>query len=136
MKAQVRIVPAIASLVLASAALTACNQAGPAEKPAVAPAARVVGEPQSCIQIAQIQTTRIRDDWTIDFIGNGDRVWRNTLPNRCSGLKSEDRFTYATSLSQLCSTDIIYVLHDYGGRPERGAGCGLGQFVPVTLEGK
>ena len=59
--------------------------------------------------------------------------WRNTLPQRCSGLKFDDAFTYATSLSQLCSTDIIYPLQRTGGSLQRGAGCGLGQFVPVEL---
>ncbi len=117
-------------------ALAACSQERPSDRPAVSPAAEIVGEAQSCIPITQIRSTRIRDDWTIDFEGPGDRVWRNTLPNRCPGLKSEDKFTYETSLSQLCNTDIIYVLHDYGGRLDRGAGCGLGTFVPVKLEKK
>jgi hypothetical protein len=116
--------------------LSACSQERPRERPAVAPAAAIAGEAQSCIPLTQISSTRIRDDWTIDFIGHGDRVWRNTLPNRCPGLKSDDAFTYSTSLSQLCSTDIIHVLRTIGGRPERGAGCGLGPFVPVRLEKK
>jgi hypothetical protein len=121
------------SLALVPLALAACTQQPPRERPAVAPAAKVVGEPQSCVQLAQIRETRIRDDWTIDFIAGGDRVWRNTLTSRCPGLKSQNGFTYETSLSQLCSTDIIYVLETAGGL-HRGPGCGLGQFVPVQLE--
>jgi hypothetical protein len=118
-------------------ALAACSQEGPAERPAVAPAARIVGEPVSCISLNAFNTTRIRDDWTIDFIGGaGNKVWRNTLPHRCPGLKSDDAFSYETSLSQLCSTDIIHVLYRSGGDLQRGAGCGLGQFVPVELEKK
>ena len=117
-------------------AIAACTRDQPGTAPAVAPAAKVVGEPASCIPINQFRETRIRDDATIDFIGYGDRVWRNTLPGSCPGLKSENRFTYETSLSQLCSTDIVYVLHDYGGSLQRGAGCGLGQFVPVELAKK
>ena len=122
--------------ILAAATLTlgACSNERPADRPVVAPAAKIVGDAQSCIPLNQIRSTRIRDDWTIDFEGVGDRVWRNTLPNRCPGLKSDDAFTYETSLTQLCSTDIIYTLRQIGGRPERGAGCGLGQFVPVRLE--
>ena len=122
------------ALPLAALALASCTER-PAERPPVSPAARQVGEPQNCIPITAISSTRIRDDWTIDFVrGAGGTVWRNTLPNRCPGLRSEDAFTYETSLTQLCNTDIIYVLNRIGGDLQRGAGCGLGMFVPVELE--
>ena len=129
MKARTAILTALTPL-----ALTACMQERPSERPPVSPAAEVVGEAQSCIPLTSISSTEIRDDYTIDFIGAGSKVWRNTLPNRCSGLKFEDAFSYETSLSQLCSTDIIYVLRHVGGDLQRGAGCGLGKFVPVKLE--
>ncbi|WP_156842647.1 DUF6491 family protein [Novosphingobium aquimarinum] len=120
--------------VLAIAGLSACAQSDTrsASKP-VAPAAQVVGEPVDCLQLTSFRSTQIRDDRTIDFMGTGDKVWRNTLPNSCPGLKSADAFTYETSLSQLCNVDIITVLNNFGGRPQRGAGCGLGTFVPVKL---
>jgi len=121
---------------LAALALSGCMQGEARDKPPVSPAAKIVGEAENCIPLTQIRSSRIRDDWTIDFEGPGSKVWRNTLPNRCPGLRSADKFTYETSLSQLCSTDIIYVLQDFGGRLERGAGCGLGQFVPVRYEAK
>jgi hypothetical protein len=116
-------------------ALTACSDQGPAKRAAVAPAAKVVGDPKCCVRLAEIRETRIRDDWTIDFIGGGDRVWRNTLTARCPGLRAANAITYKTSLSQLCSTDIVYVLETTGG-VHRGPACGLGQFVPVKLEKK
>jgi len=127
--------PALVSALI-PLALTACSQEYPAERPAVAPAAKVVGEPVSCIPLHQFQQTVIRDDWTIDFIGAGKKVWRNTLTSRCPSLKSENAITYETSLSQLCNTDIVYVLRNVAGRLERGPACGLGQFVPVELEKK
>lgn len=43
----------------------------------------------------------------------------------------EDRFSYKTSTSQLCSVDTIRVLHNYGGQLEEGVGCGLGKFQPM-----
>jgi hypothetical protein len=111
-------------------ALVGCaEEAG--ERPPVSPAATVIGAAQSCIPIRQIGETRIRDDWTIDFV-IGDRVWRNALPSRCSGLKVNHAITYETSLSQLCNTDIVYVLENVGGL-RRGVGCGLGEFVPVRV---
>jgi len=121
-------------LSLVPLALAACNQEGPENAKPVAPAAKVVGAPENCVQIPAFNQTIVRDDRTIDFIRSGSRAWRNTLPNRCPGLKNGDGFTYETSLTQLCSTDIIYVLHRMGGSLQRGAGCGLGKFVPVELE--
>jgi hypothetical protein len=105
---------------------------GEAKAPTI-PVATPTGPAQDCIPINQFRETRIRDDSTIDFIGTGKRVWRVTLPNSCPSLMAENKFSYETSLSQLCSTDIIYVLQDWGGSLHRGAGCGLGKFTPVTL---
>lgn len=114
----------------AVAALTLGASAGISAKKEMAPV-RAVGEPVNCVQLSQIRSTNIVDDSTIDFEMTGRKIYRNSLPNRCPGLKSEDRFSYKTSLSQLCSVDIVRVLHDYGGRLQEGAGCGLGKFQPV-----
>ena len=97
-----------------------------------APAAKVVGDAVDCLPITSIRSSTVHDDYTIDF-ESGGKIWRNTLPHRCPSLGFEKAFTYETSLSSLCSTDIIYVLRNVGGRHERGAGCGLGSFVPVEL---
>ena len=112
--------------------LTACSAAmdGNAGRGNV-PAATVVGEPVSCIQTTRIQTTRVHDDRTIDFNMAGGTIYRNTLPNRCPSLGFEERFTYTTTTSQLCDVDVITVLYSDG---QRGAGCGLGKFVPVRIE--
>jgi hypothetical protein len=61
----------------------------------------------------------------------GGKTYRNILPQSCPGLKFEDRFSYRTSLNQLCSVDIVRVLHDQGGQLHEGAGCGLGKFQMV-----
>ncbi len=82
-------------------------------------------------QIAPLRESLVRNDRVIDFHISGDRYYRVTLPQSCSGLGSERRFTYSTSLSQLCSTDIITVL--YQSPPMRGASCGLGEFQPVKI---
>lgn len=96
------------------------------------PAARAAGPAQSCIPLAQISESRVRDDWTIDFRTRGNRWYRNTLPYRCSGLGFERAFSYATSQSQLCSTDIITVIQTGTPAGPRGS-CGLGAFQPVEL---
>jgi hypothetical protein len=122
---------AVLPLILAPLALAGCTQSDAKEDPV--PAAQPTGAPQTCIPINQIDTTRIRSDSIIDFVGIGKQVWRVTLSNPCPQLKSENKFGYETSLSQLCSTDVITVLHDYGSGIQRGASCGLSQFVPVSL---
>ena len=96
------------------------------------PAVRVTGSAQSCIPLPIMQTV-VRDDRTIDFYSGQRRGWRNTLTSDCSGLGSEKAFTYETSLTQLCSSDIIYVLQNWGGEFHRGGSCGLGQFTPVEF---
>lgn len=106
------------------------GQAGAATGKDAWRAARPVGKAESCIPIVQIRESRVRDDSTIDFYTGGRRVYRNILPYSCPSLGFEKAFSFSTSLSQLCSTDIITVLHQ-GGGPMRGASCGLGQFQPV-----
>ena len=96
------------------------------------PEATPTGPAVSCIPLTQIRETRVRDDRTIDFIMTGrDRAYRNTLPQSCPELGFEERFGYETSLSQLCSTDIITVLRQ--APLMRGASCGLGRFQPVEI---
>lgn len=114
-------------------ALAGCEQTtSSAPAPSGAPAAKVVGEAEDCVPIVGLRST-VRDDRTIDFEAGG-RTWRNTLPYSCPSLGFEKAFTHETSLTRLCSTDIIYVLQNAGGRLDRGAGCGLGRFVPIQYE--
>ena len=97
------------------------------------PVAVPAGPPVACIGLASIRETRVRNDRTIDFItrGRSPGAYRVTLPQDCPQLGFERHFAYATSLSQLCSTDIITVLQQ--APLMRGASCGLAPFQPVTL---
>lgn len=94
------------------------------------------GKALDCVQIRSIRSTNVRDDRTIDFIMNGNKVYRNSLPNSCPSLGFERRFLYRTSLSQLCSVDIITVLYNAGTNLQPGASCGLGQFQPMEKAAK
>ena len=135
-----------ALLVLASAALaTACmmtpeqqarterNEAAAELSPdgqSFGDGARLAGEPRSCVPLAQIRNSRVLSDRVIDF-GNGSRwSYRVVLPAPCPQLGFEQRFTYSTSLTQLCAQDIITVLQGPG--ITRGASCGLAPFQPIT----
>ncbi|WP_299322555.1 hypothetical protein [Parasphingopyxis sp.] len=94
--------------------------------------AEAVGEAENCISLNRIRNTRVHDDRTIDFHMSGGDVYRNTLPQDCNGLGFEEAFSYRTSLSRLCSTDIITVVRT-GGGGNFGPSCGLGQFQPIEL---
>jgi hypothetical protein len=93
---------------------------------AKAPAQRQAGA-RSCISIPHIDHTEILDDSTILFHMKGGKIWKNSLPHKCFSLKFEDGFSYATSLSELCNTDIIHVIR-------QGTTCGLGDFVPYDAK--
>ena len=95
------------------------------------PAATPTGPAHDCIPIVQIRERRVRDDRTIDWVTRGGQVYRTVLPDACPELGFEQRFAYETSLSELCATDIITVVHE--PPVTRGASCGLAPFQPVTL---
>jgi hypothetical protein len=114
----------------ASAGSPPASAGAPQSPVTFADGARSVGAPESCVQIRSIRETRVRDDRTIDFHMLNGRVYRNSLPNNCPSLGSERAFSYSTSLSQLCSVDIITVIYQ-GGGPMRGASCGLGVFQQI-----
>ncbi len=120
-------VPLIAGAALLS---FAARSEEAAERPASeAPPVEVTGEPVDCITISRIRTTRVHDDYTIDFELPGKEVYRNTLPNRCPQLGFEERFAYEANVGQLCSVDTISVIQS--GAVGRGPRCMLGKFTPV-----
>ncbi len=88
------------------------------------------GPAVSCINFRNIRGTQVIDDQTIDFHVTGNKVYRNTLPNRCPQLGFQRAFAYQTSISQLCSMDVITVIVP-GSGPMTGASCGLGKFTPI-----
>jgi hypothetical protein len=97
------------------------------------PEAREVGKAVDCLQLSNIRESRVRSDSVIDFRTNGNKWYRNTLPNSCPSLGFEERYSHRTSINQLCSVDIIRVLQSYGSGLQEGAGCGLGKFQPIEL---
>ena len=97
------------------------------------PAARVVGPAERCLPTSRILNTRVQGSQVIDFIALGGKTWRNTLRSACPGLGFEERFSYETSIGQLCHTDTIQVLRSGGAGIIPGVRCQLGDFVPVEL---
>ena len=122
-----RIMAGVLTLMVAALGMSAdARPLKPEQEAKIKPA----GPPVRCIPLRSIRNTRVRDNQTIDFYMNGNKVYRNRLPHSCPSLGFEEKFSYSTSLSQLCSVDIITVLHS--PPVTRGASCGLGEFQPVT----
>jgi len=84
------------------------------------------GQIKLCLRTHMIRDVDVLDDWTLLIEMTGKKYYVNHLTHRCPGLGFEERFSYTLrGLSQLCSTDIITVLHT-DLRP--GASCGLSEF--------
>lgn len=123
--------PALLAAIACSLAGCAGSTEGSADRNARVPAAKVVGEAQSCIPRSQVRQSQVRSDSVIDFEMRNRKVYRVTMPTTCPGLGFERAFGYQTSIDQICGADIIYVLTNIGGAVQQGAGCGLAPFVPV-----
>jgi hypothetical protein len=93
--------------------------------------ARMTGPARTCVPLNQLRNSRVRSDRVIDFGSPGGTAYRVVLAQSCPGLGFEERFTYSTSLTQLCAQDIITVLQGSGTNLIRGASCGLAPFQPI-----
>lgn len=124
--------PMLAPLLLAACAQDPAAQAARAQAEIdAAPAATVKGPGQNCINRSQVRNTVVRSDRVIDFEMHGGKVYRSTLKSSCPGLGFNRALTYETSIDQLCTQQIVYALQTTGGTLQRGAGCSLGEFVPI-----
>ena len=94
------------------------------------------GTPKDCIMPSNIRQTAVVDDSTILFYmrGGAKVTYRNTLPHTCPNLAREDRFSYKTTMNQLCNIDLITVLEQWGAGLHDGFTCRLGSFYPITFE--
>jgi hypothetical protein len=88
-----------------------------------------------CLNLSQIDTTRIIDSRTIEFHMRNGKVYANVLPHKCHGLRPNKPFTYRTSMNRLCDLDMISVLETGGPTMRRGMSCGLGRFQELIVGG-
>jgi hypothetical protein len=96
------------------------------------PLQELLEDAEDCIPLNRIRRTEVIDEQTIVFELSGGERYANRLPHRCPGLRRNKAIMYKTSLSKLCSVDLITVLDNMGFGFSRGASCGLGSFVPVS----
>ncbi len=88
------------------------------------------GKKVSCLDTYQIKETDVIDNQNIVFRTTGNTYYINHLPNRCSGLKIQDGFSYTLrGLNKLCNVDVITPIKTGGAI---FAPCPLGEFEEVT----
>ncbi len=79
---------------------------------------------QQCLSVAMIDHTQILDDQTILFHLRGGQVLRNTLLDRCVGLRLSTRgFTYVARNDEVCGNLQSIRVNDTGSI------CELGPFT-------
>ena len=89
---------------------------------------------ERCIDTRRISNTRIVDKQNILFYMRGGDIYHNELPRACMGLRNGKTISYRTSLSRLCSNDLITLLDNFGMGMSRGPSCAIGKFRPVSKE--
>jgi hypothetical protein len=82
--------------------------------------------------LPRIDHTEVIDNRTIAFYLRGGDILLNRLSRACSGLEDEQRFSHRTTGNQLCSADLITVLHSFAGGLTPGASCPLTMFEPTN----
>jgi hypothetical protein len=89
---------------------------------------------ENCISTRILRRTEVVDDRHILFYLSGKKVYLNILPNLCSGLSRERRFSYTSISQRLCRLDSIRILSDVGGTIHQGRSCRLGYFHLTSEE--
>ena len=91
-----------------------------------------VAETRDCINVRDIDRTRVADPETILFYMRGGDVYRNDLSSRCPSLAFDERFMYRVTQNRICDLDVITVIDDVGFGFLPGASCGLGKFRQIS----
>ena len=84
----------------------------------------VVGEEVQCLRSQDIRQTTPVSNETIAVKLRNKRFARIDMLNRCSGLKIEGGFSYATSINKLCKQDVLRVIR-------AGTPCTMDKIVGI-----
>jgi hypothetical protein len=116
-----------AALAAVPAATSAREKLAPEDQLAKLLDGRVAGEPQDCLPLTSLGSSRIIDKTAIVY-GNGGTLWVNRPKGGAESLDDDDILVLKTTGSQLCSIDTIE-LHDRTSHMYSGF-VSLGKFVP------
>lgn len=122
----------VGTALFASVSAQAAPHADGEAKLAKAVEGRVAGEPVDCIDLRAVRSSRIIDNTAIVYKA-GDTLYVNRPANGAESLDRWDALVTKTSLSRLCSVDVVH-LYDSSSRMQTGT-VFLGQFVPYRRAG-
>lgn len=92
-----------------------------------------MSESKKCLSLRSIDKIKILDEKNILFYVRGKKLYRNTLPRKCNGLRTDSIISYSVSMGQLCRLDMIRVQDRFGGSLISGASCSLGVFEQIPV---
>lgn len=101
-----------------------------AESATAAPDAR--SQAGYCLRLLAIDDSSILDSQHMLFTTKDKRLYVNTFPVACPGMRAGDTYAFRTSLNQLCNQDVITILRPGGHYFIPGVSCGIGMFEEVT----
>ncbi len=89
------------------------------------------GKSQRWLPLSRIREIDVLDDWTLLIEMHDHTSFVTHLPNRCTGLAVNDRFTHTLrgNNSRLSDLDLITVLFTDG---RKGRTCGLAKFEELS----
>jgi len=90
-----------------------------------------MSEPKRCLSLRSIKQVKIIDNRNLLFFARGNKVYQNTLPRKCIGLKPDAVINYEVVMSQLCDKDLITVNDRFDNLFNSGASCVLGKFQQI-----
>jgi len=88
---------------------------------------------ESCVSAGILGSPEIIDDGRIVFRASRKRLYLNTLPSSCRGLKKHGRISYHKE-SRPCANDRFNVLERVGSGLRLGISCRLGRFQPISQD--
>ena len=95
--------------------------------------AEAYGQTERCLSTYAYDQVDILDDRHVVFRGRGNKLWLNTLRNRCIGLKRNDLLQFWMRDTRVCELDTFEAVDSLMWGIRSGT-CTLGSFAPITPE--
>jgi hypothetical protein len=127
MTSKILVIAAMAGSLMAGSLMAGAAWAAPAQETQTAPAPK---SGNICLRTIDIQNTTIPDEKTILFHMRNGKIWKNSLRNRCNGLRFNGFAYVATPPNQICGNlQTIRAI-------QTGSVCMLGAFTPYEAPKK
>lgn len=90
---------------------------------------------ERCLGTFDYRNIDVVDDEHVVFRGSGDKLWLNTLRQRCLGLRRDDTLRFQLRDNRVCDLDNFDAVdYSFGFIPRTSGTCTLGKFAPISRE--